>query len=246
MDADIVDLKEVVRLGKKYKAVIFLDDCHGAGILGKTGRGTPEYRGVDIKDIDAYVSTMGKGLSGGGGGYLAGSNALITWIKQRSRTYIFSNALSPLIVNCARLAIKILSEDPTICERRIKMAKRFRKGMRAEGFTILGDDDCSICPVLLKDAYMGRKIELMLLDKGIYTIGIGYPVVAVGTARMRIIITSKHTEEQIDGLVKAYADICQEVNYWEYMKGNKELLQRNLRNYAIKEWLKSWFVPRDM
>ena len=101
MDADILDLKEVVRLCKKYKAILFLDDCHAVGVIGKTGRGTPEYCGVPMSDIDGYIATMGKGLSGGGGGYITGSYPIITWLKQRSRTYIFSNALPPTTVNCA-------------------------------------------------------------------------------------------------------------------------------------------------
>jgi len=118
MDADIIDLKTVVKLCKKYNAVLFLDDCHGVGIIGKTGRGTPEHCGVPMSDIDAYIATMGKGLSGGGGGYITGSHGVITWLKQRSRTYIFSNAICPPIINCARLAIKYLSENPQLFVKR--------------------------------------------------------------------------------------------------------------------------------
>ena len=195
MDADIVDLKSIVKLAKKYNAIIFLDDCHGVGVVGKTGRGTPEYCGVPMSDVDAYVATMGKGLSGGGGGYITGSYGVVTWIKQRSRTYIFSNALCPVIVNCARKAIEILSEHPNILEEHRAKGMRFRTGMRKNGFTIMGNDDCPICPVLIKDELWCRKIELELLQRGVYVIAVGYPVTALGTARMRIIIQSGHTNE---------------------------------------------------
>ena len=151
MDADIVDLKTLVDICQWTKTVLFLDDCHGAGVIGKTGRGTPEYCGVPINQIDAYCSTMAKGLSGGGGGYIVGSSALAIWLKQRSRTYIFSNAICPPIVNCAWRSVQILKDNPEWIQKRDKNAAYFRKLMRANGFTIKGNDDCPICPVWMTD-----------------------------------------------------------------------------------------------
>ena len=148
--------------------------------MGKTGRGTPEYCNVPINKIDAYCATMAKGLSGGGGGYIVGSNGLVTWLKQRSRTYIFSNALCPPIVNCARLSVKLLKESSERLEKRDANAALFRKLMRANGFKIIGNDDCPICCVWLVSEVKGRELELKLLERGIYTIMIGFPVCAIG------------------------------------------------------------------
>ena len=218
MDADIVDLKRIVKLCKKYNAVLFLDDCHGVAIIGKSGRGTPEYCGVPMEDIDGYIATMGKGLSGGGGGYITGSYPIMIYLKQRCRTYIFSNALPPTTVNGAREALRIFNRRPGMFEEHRQKAHKFRSLMRGYGFEILGNDDCPICPVFLKDEIIARKIELELLGKGVYTILVAYPVIQRAKARMRCIITMGHTDEMIEKAAKAFKEVADENNYWEYIK----------------------------
>ena len=117
--------------------------------------------------------------------------------------------------------------------------------MRAVGFTIMGDDDCPICPVLIKDELLARAMELELLKRGFYVIAIGYPVSDMGTARMRMIITNGHTNEQIDKCIKAFKSVGDQFNFFEKMVGYDERLYANLRKYAIKTWLRSWFIPND-
>ena len=246
MDADIVDLKEVVRLCKKYKAVLFLDDCHGVGVIGKTGRGTPEYNDVPMSEIDAYIATMGKGLSGGGGGYITGSYPIITWLKQRSRTYIFSNALPPTTASCSREAIRILIANPNWFDEHKEKAHRFRNGMRKEGFEIMGNDDCPICPVFVKDELLCREVELELLRRGIYTIAVGCPVMEIGTARIRVIITMGHTDAMIDKAIKTFKAVADDLGYWEQFNTYDQRMKSKLVRYKIVSWLKGWFVPQDV
>jgi glycine C-acetyltransferase len=218
MEATIVDLKPIVALCKKYKAVLYLDDCHGVAVIGKNGRGTPDYRGVPMSDIDAYIATMGKGLSGGGGGYITGSYGVVTWLKQRSRTYIFSNAICPPIINCARLAIKMFMNNPGLFEEHRLKSIRFREGCEKAGFVVMGNRDCAICPVVIRDELMCRAIELELLQRGIYVIAVGYPVTDLGTARMRCIITVGHTNEMIDKAVRLIKEVATEKGFFEMIK----------------------------
>jgi glycine C-acetyltransferase len=198
-----------------------------------------------MSDIDAYIATMGKGLSGGGGGYITGSYPVITWLKQRSRTYIFSNALPPTTASCAREALRIFAKRPGMFDEHKEKAHRFRDGMRKVGFEIMGNDDCPICPVFTKDELLARELELALLKRGIYTIAVGYPVMEIGTARIRVIITMGHTDAMIDKAIKIFKATADDIGYWDKFNNYDANMKAKLRRYTVVNWLKSWFVPQD-
>lgn len=215
MEADILDLPKYIELAKKYKAMIYLDECHSVGVLGKTGRGCIEYHGCDPNDIHFISSTLGKAIGGGGGGYTTGRKAIIDYLRQTSRTFIFSNSLCSPIIGASLKAIEIFDETPGMSEQMRSNGIRFREGMRKNGFFIYGSDDCPICPVLVKTAAFSRHFETELMKKGYYTIALAYPVIPVGTARLRIIVTLNHTHEQIDGLVQAFKEVAEECDFFE-------------------------------
>jgi glycine C-acetyltransferase len=215
MEADILDLPKYVALAKKYNAYIYLDECHSVGVLGKSGRGCIEYHGVDPNDIHIMSSTLGKAIGGGGGGYTTGKKAIIEYLRQTSRTFIFSNSLCTPIIGASLKALEIFEEDHGRFERLRLNGLRFRTKMRDNGFFIYGSDDCPVCPVLLFMPRPTRYIETGLYRLGYYTIGLAYPVIAKGTARVRIIVTATHTNEQIDGLAQAFKTLADEVNFFE-------------------------------
>ena len=144
MEADILNLPDYVRLAKKYNALIYLDECHSVGVIGKTGRGCIEYHGVDPKDITFISSTLGKAVGGGGGGYTTGSKPIINYLRNMSRTFIFSNSLCIPIIGASLRAFDILEEEKWRFKKLIENGVRFRKGMRKNGFFIYGSDDCPI------------------------------------------------------------------------------------------------------
>lgn len=218
MDADILDLPKYIALAKKYKAIIYLDECHSVGVIGKTGRGCIEYWGVDPNECHFICSTLGKAIGGGGGGYITGRKAIIDYLRQTCRTFIFSNSLCSPIIGASLKALEIFEEDPGMFERLKINAQRFRTGMRKNGFYVFGSDDCPICPVLIKDTVLGYIIETTLLKRGYYTIGLIYPIVPKGTGRFRIIVTVKHTFEQIDGLVSEFKSLADELDLFEKIK----------------------------
>jgi len=151
MEADILDLPKYIELAKKYNAMIYLDECHSSGVLGKTGRGCVEHHGVDINDIHMLSGTLGKAIGGGGGGYTTGRKEIIDYLRQTSRTFIFSNSLCSPIIGASLRALEIFEEDYGLFERIRENGRRFRRGMRANGFYIYGSDDCPICPVFAKE-----------------------------------------------------------------------------------------------
>lgn len=215
MEADILELDKYVALAKKYDAIIYLDECHSVGVLGKTGRGCIEYRGVNPDDIHIMSSTLGKAIGGGGGGYTTGKKAIIEYLRQTSRTFIFSNSLATPIIGASLKALEIFEEDYSRFETLRLNGLRYRQKMREHGFFIYGSDDCPVCPVLLFMPRPTRYIETGLYKKGYYTIGLAYPVIAQGTARVRIIVTTTHTHAQIDGLANAFKELADEINFFE-------------------------------
>lgn len=218
MEADILDLPKYIALAKKYNAMIYLDECHSAGVIGKTGRGCIEYWGCDPNDCHFISSTLGKAIGGGGGGYTTGRKEIIDYLRQTCRTFIFSNSLCSPIIGASLRALRIFDEDPGMFERLRQNGLRFRQGMRKNGFYIYGSDDCPICPVLIKVAIYCRHFEVQLMKKGFYTIGLAFPVIPQGTARLRIIVTLNHTYEQIDGLVNAFKEIADEIDFFNKTK----------------------------
>ena len=220
MEADILDLPKYIALAKKYNALIYLDECHSAGVIGKTGRGCVEYWGWDPNEWFLISSTLGKAIGGGGGGYTTGRKAIIDYLRQTCRTFIFSNSLCSPIVGASLRALKMFEEDSGMIEKLRLNGLRFREGMRKNGFYIYGSDDCPICPVLIKITPICKHFEVELMKKGFYTIGLAFPVIPQGTARLRIIITRTHTHEQIDGLVQAFKEIADE---WDFFNKAKEV-----------------------
>ncbi|XP_007439159.1 2-amino-3-ketobutyrate coenzyme A ligase, mitochondrial [Python bivittatus] len=205
MDGDIAPLKEICSLAQKYKAFVFVDECHATGFLGPNGRGTDELLGV-MDQVTIINSTLGKALGGAAGGYTTGPKALVDLLRQRSRPYLFSNSLPPAVVGCASKALDLLMESNAIAQSMAAKTSQFRSKMAAAGFTISGNNH-PICPVMLGDARLASVMADDMLKRGIYVIGFSYPVVPKGKARIRVQISAVHSEEDIDRCVEAFTEV---------------------------------------
>ncbi|XP_066490342.1 2-amino-3-ketobutyrate coenzyme A ligase, mitochondrial [Tiliqua scincoides] len=205
MDGDIAPLKEICSLSQKYKAIVFIDECHATGFLGPNGRGTDELLGL-MDQVTIINSTLGKALGGAAGGYTAGPKELVDLLRQRSRPYLFSNSLPPAVVGCASKALDLLMESNAIAQSMAAKTSRFRTKMAAAGFTIAGNNH-PICPVMLGDARRASMMADDMLKRGIYVIGFSYPVVPKGKARIRVQISAVHSEEDIDRCVEAFIEV---------------------------------------
>jgi len=206
MDGDIAPLKEIVDLAKKYDAQIFIDECHATGFFGKTGRGTPEYCGVEGK-IDIINSTLGKALGGATGGYTAGPKQVVDILRQRSRPYLFSNSIPPSVAGASLEALRILSTSSDLPAKVQRNTKHFRTAMKKAGFTIAGADEHAICPVMLGDARLASQFADEMLKRNIYVIGFSFPVVPKGLARIRVQMSAAHTPEQVQRAVDAFIEV---------------------------------------
>ncbi|XP_036617593.1 2-amino-3-ketobutyrate coenzyme A ligase, mitochondrial [Trichosurus vulpecula] len=205
MDGDIAPLREICQLAQKYKAVVFVDECHATGFLGPTGRGTDELLGV-MDQVTIINSTLGKALGGASGGYTTGPRDLIDLLRQRGRPYLFSNSLPPAVVGCASKALDLLMESNAIARSMAAKTRQFRNKMGAAGFTISGREH-PICPVMLGDARLASVMAEDMLKRGIYVTGFSYPVVPKGKARIRVQVSAVHSEEDIDRCVKAFVEV---------------------------------------
>ncbi len=214
MDGDIAKVDEIVALAEKYDALVIVDDSHATGFIGKTGRGTPEYRGVHGK-VDLITSTLGKALGGANGGFVAGHKEIIELLRQRSRPYLFSNTLAPAVVAASIEVFNMLSETTELRDRLEENTKYFRKLMTEAGFDIKPGDH-PIVPIMLgkfeNDAKLSQDMARDLLDEGIYVIGFFYPVVPKGQARIRVQISAQHTKEHIDKAVDAFVKVGKKYN----------------------------------
>jgi len=202
MDGVIADLRSICDLAEKYQALVMVDDSHAAGFMGRHGRGTPEYCGVEGR-VDIITGTFGKALGGMAGGYTSGRKEIISWLRQRSRPYLFSNSIPPLIAHTTVKALNIISESPSLIEKIHTNSAYFRKKMSKAGFTLAGKDH-PIVPVMIGDAVKAVKTADILLEEGIYAIGFCFPVVPKDAARIRIQLSAAHTTEQIDTAVDAF------------------------------------------
>lgn len=211
MDGNVAPLKEICDLADKYNALVFIDECHATGFFGKTGRGTEEYWGLEGK-VDVINSTLGKALGGAAGGYTTGPKQLIDLLRQRSRPYLFSNTLPPPVVACASKAFDLVMESPDLPGQVLNNTKRFRSRMADAGFTVAGDPEHPICPVMLGDARLASQFADKMLELGIYVIGFSYPVVPKGKARIRVQISASHSEQDIDRAVDAFMNIGRELS----------------------------------
>lgn len=204
MDGSVAPLPDITRLANDYGALTFIDECHGTGFFGPTGRGTDEHFGLEV---DIINSTLGKAMGGAAGGYTAGSKELVQLLRQRSRPYLFSNALPPPVVACASKAFDLIIQNPDLPKRVLTNTVRFRTRMTDAGFKLSGDKEHPICPVMLGDARLASTFADEMLEKGIYVIGFSYPVVPKGKARIRVQISAAHTDKDIDRAIDAFIDI---------------------------------------
>ena len=209
MDGTYAKLDKIVELAEKYDALIMLDDCHATGFVGENGRGTAEHFGLEGK-VDILTSTLGKALGGASGGFVCAKENVIKLLKQRSRPYLFSNALSPSIVSASLKALEIIKDEPERRERIKENTIYFRDSMKSLGFKIKGDMH-PITPVMLGDAKKAQEMSKKLLEEGLYAIGFFYPVVPKGEARIRLQITSEHTKQQLEQAIKIFGKVGREL-----------------------------------
>ena len=209
MDGTIAQLDKIVVLAEKYDAVIMIDECHSSGFLGKTGRGTHEYRGVMGK-IDIITGTLGKALGGASGGFTSGRKEIIDMLRQKSRPYLFSNTLAPSIVGGSIAVLDMLTETTELRDKLEYNTKYFRTKMTESGFDIKPGDH-PIVPIMLYDAVLAQTMAARLLDEGIYVIGFFFPVVAKGQARIRVQLSAAHEQEHLDKAIAAFTKIGKEL-----------------------------------
>jgi len=209
MDGTIAQLDKIVELAGKYDAVIMIDECHSSGFLGKTGRGTHEYRGVMGK-IDIITGTLGKALGGASGGFTSGRKEIIEMLRQKSRPYLFSNTLAPSIVGGSIAVLDMLTETTALRDKLEFNTTYFRKQMTAAGFDIKPGDH-PIVPIMLYDAVLAQTMAARLLDEGVYVIGFFFPVVAKGQARIRVQLSAAHEQQHLDKAIAAFTKIGKEL-----------------------------------
>jgi glycine C-acetyltransferase len=209
MDGTIAQLDKIVELAEKYDAVIMIDECHSSGFLGKTGRGTHEYRGVMGK-IDIITGTLGKALGGASGGFTSGRKEVIDMLRQKSRPYLFSNTVAPSIVGASIAVLDMLTETTELRDKLEYNTKYFRSKMTEAGFDIKPGDH-PIVPIMLYDAVLAQNFASRLLDEGIYVIGFFFPVVPKGQARIRVQLSAAHDQQHLDKAIGAFTRVGKEL-----------------------------------
>lgn len=205
MDGTIAQLDRICDLADKYDAIVMIDECHSSGFLGKTGRGTHEYRGV-MGRIDIITGTLGKALGGASGGFTSGRKEIIEMLRQRSRPYLFSNTVAPSIVGASIAVLDMLTETTELRDRLEYNTKYFRSKMTEAGFDIKPGDH-PIVPVMLYDAVVAQNFATRILDEGIYVIGFFFPVVPKGQARIRVQLSAAHTQVHLDKAIEAFIKV---------------------------------------
>jgi len=201
MEGSIAPLPEMIEVAHEYGAFVVVDDSHGTGVLGKTGRGTPEELGVFGK-IDAYTSTLGKALGGSHGGFTTGPKVLVDYLRQRSRPYLFSNTLPPAVVMGSLAAIDLVQRDTTLVDRLRENTRYFREQLTTRGVRVR-EGMTPIVPILIGDTAKAIAMSQELLKRGVYVSGFGFPVVPQGQARLRCQISAAHTREHLDRAIEA-------------------------------------------
>ncbi len=209
MDGYVAQLDKICDLAEKYDAMVMTDECHAAGFIGATGRGTPEYCNV-MGRVDIITGTLGKALGGAMGGYTTGRKEIIELLRQRSRPYLFSNSLAPSIVGASIEVLNMLGESTALRDKLESNVKRFKAGMKAAGFDFK-DGDSAIVPVMLYDAKLSQVMADKLLQEGIYVIGFFYPVVPKDQARIRVQLSAGHEFEHIDKAIAAFTKVGKEL-----------------------------------
>jgi glycine C-acetyltransferase len=209
MEGSIAKLPQIVELAKKYNAVTVVDDSHGTGVMGKTGRGTIEHFGLDGQ-VDIITGTLGKALGGAAGGFVAGSKALIDTLIQKSRPQLFSNALPATVACSALAAVDYLDQHPELVQRLRENIAYFRAELKRLGFKPL-EGESAIIPIIVGDTAFAIAMSDQLLKKGVFVTGFGYPVVPEGTARIRVQISAKLTKDEMDRALAAFESVGREV-----------------------------------
>lgn len=210
MDGLLAPLDGICNLADQYDALVMVDECHAAGFLGSTGRGTLEEKGV-MGRVDIVTGTLGKALGGAMGGYTTGKKEIIEMLRQRSRPYLFSNSLAPAIVGASLKVFELIDRDPGLREKVKRNTVYFKDRMMAAGFDII-DGDSAIVPVMLYDAKLAQEMADMLLERGIYVIGFFYPVVPKGKARIRVQLSAAHEISNLDRAVNAFTEVGKILN----------------------------------
>jgi len=210
MEGDLAPLGRIVELARAHGAMVFVDDSHAIGVCGKTGRGTPEATGT-MKKIDVITGTLGKAIGGAAGGYISGSREMVSYLRQKSRPYTFSNSLPPSIVFGATAAFDLLEKDRSIVRRLHDNTAYFRREIAALGFRIL-EGDHPIVPVMLGEAGTAQEMSKALLKQGVYVKGLWFPVVPRGEARLRVQISADHTPKQLDRALDAFGKVGRKMN----------------------------------
>ncbi|WP_172917925.1 glycine C-acetyltransferase [Capnocytophaga canis] len=205
MDGVVAPLNEVCDLADKYDALVMVDECHAAGFIGATGKGTMEAKNA-LGRVDIITGTLGKALGGAMGGYTTGKKEIIEILRQRSRPYLFSNSLAPAIVGASIKVFDLISKDTSLRDKLEWNTNYFKKGMKAAGFDIV-EGDSAIVPVMLYDAQVSQIMADELLKKGIYVIGFFYPVVPKGKARIRVQLSAAHSKSHLDKAIEAFTEV---------------------------------------
>ncbi|MGO7531654.1 glycine C-acetyltransferase [Rhizobium leguminosarum] len=209
MDGIIANLGGVCDLAEKYGAMVMVDDSHAVGFVGKNGRGSPEYCGVEGR-IDIITGTLGKALGGASGGYTSAKAEVVEWLRQRSRPYLFSNTLAPVIAAASLKVFDLIEDGDTLRKRLSDNANLFRSEMTKLGFTLAGEGH-PIIPVMLGDAKLAQDMASLMLKKGIYVIGFSFPVVPKGQARIRTQMSAAHSRVDVERAIAAFAEAGREL-----------------------------------
>jgi glycine C-acetyltransferase len=209
MDGYVAKLDEICDLADRYDAMVMIDDCHATGVIGKTGRGTPEYRDV-MGRVDIITGTFGKALGGASGGFTSGREEIVQMLRQRSRPYLFSNTLAPAVAAGSLKAIELLSSSTDLLDRLADNTRYFREHIAKTGLKVLPGNH-AITPIILGEATLAQEMAQRLLIKGLYVIGFSYPVVPKGQARIRTQVSAAHTRDDLDFAVEKFAEVAKEL-----------------------------------
>jgi glycine C-acetyltransferase len=209
MDGSIADLRGICDLGEKHDALVMVDDSHAVGVIGETGRGTHEHRAV-MGRVDIITGTLGKALGGASGGYTSGRREIIEMLRQRSRPYLFSNSVAPMIAAASIRALDLLTESPALLEKLRENTAWFRQEIARTGLEVLPGEH-PIVPIMLGDAKLAGRMAELLLERGVYVIGFSFPVVPQGKARIRTQVSAAHSREDLAFAVEQFAAVAKEL-----------------------------------
>jgi glycine C-acetyltransferase len=209
MDGSIARLKEICDLADRYNALVMVDDSHATGFIGSGGRGSHELRGV-IGRIDILTGTLGKALGGASGGFVAARKEIVAWLRQRSRPYLFSNSIAPMVAAATIAVLDLLENSPQLRERLHANARHFRKGMEGLGFDLIPGEH-PIIPVMLGDAPLAGRLAERMQSEGVYVVAFSFPVVPHGKARIRTQMNAAHSTQQLDQVISAFGRSAREI-----------------------------------